>query len=316
MTSPADPTAAQARAAQPSGLGVTFGLLGDEWTLLLLRVALSGGKRYSDFRDRLPISHAVLSGRLERLVREGLLERNVYQVRPERSEYVLTAKGSSIWPLLLAIWTWERRWVTSHSYATPPIRHLTCGNEMSPVYCCNACGGAALPESVTLEWGPAGGWDRSTPSAHTRRRAPNSGRSGSSAFYPDTMTVFGNRWSAVIVAAAFAGVRRFRDFEAFLGPPPIVLSERLTALCNREIFEQVQLVDRSDWSEYRLTRKGSDLFPVLATVVDWSERWHSEPEGPVLRRTHTTCGAEFRGMLVCDHCHAAVRGHEIDLSNA
>ncbi|UTX54236.1 helix-turn-helix transcriptional regulator [Leucobacter aridicollis] len=316
MTHTASSSASKSGTLEPNSLGVTFGLLGDEWTLLLLRVALSGATRYSDFRDRMPISHAVLSGRLERLVDEGLLERHIYQARPARSEYLLTPKGSSIWQLLLAIWTWERRWVTSHSYATPPIRHLTCGKEMSPIYCCRSCGEEACPENVSLSWGPAGGWARSTPGAQTRRRATRGGRTESSAFYPDTMTVFGNRWSAVIVAAAFAGVRRFRDFEAFLGPPPIVLSERLAALCDREILEQVQLTDRPDWSEYRLTRKGSDLFPVLAVVVDWSERWRSPADDAVLKRTHKTCGDEFRGVLVCDHCRATVRGHEVDLSGA
>lgn len=316
MSTTASTDGSAAAGPTPNGLGLTFGLLGDEWTLLLLRVALSGGTRYSDFRERLPISHAVLSGRLERLVTEGLLERHVYQQRPERSEYLLTTKGSAIWPLLLAIWTWERRWVTSHNYATPPITHLSCGNEMSPLYCCQECGAAASANTVELGWGPAGGWERSTPGAHTRRRAARPGAADATTFYPDTMTVFGNRWSAVIIAAAFAGVRRFRDFELFLRPPPIVLSERLTAMCDREIFEQVQLADRPDWSKYQLTRKGSDLFPVLGIVVDWSERWYSDDEGSVLIRTHTLCGRKFRGVLVCDHCQEVVRGEAIDLSDA
>ena len=297
-----------------NGLGRAFGLLGDEWTLLLLRVALSGGTRYSDFQGKLPISHAVLSGRLERLVAEGLLKRHIYQQRPERSEYLLTPRGTAIWPLLVAIWNWERRWVPTHEYATPPITHLSCGREMSPLYCCESCQMVALPDSVRLTWGPAGGWQRSTPEATTRRRSANRPSAGATAFYPDTMTVFGNRWSAVIVASAFAGVSRFKDFEAHLGVPPIVLTERLAALCDREIFEQVQLAARPDWSEYRLTRKGSELFPIFAIVLDLAERWYRDPEGEVLLRRHTACDSRFHGMLVCDQCHEVVRGSTIDVS--
>lgn len=300
--------------AQTNGLGRTFGLLGDEWTLLLLRVALSGGTRYSDFQSRLPISHAVLSGRLERLVEEGLLERHVYQQRPERSEYLLTPRGTAIWPLLVAIWNWERRWVRAHEYSTPPIRHLSCGQEMSPLYCCEHCGEIAHPDSVRLSWGPAGGWQRSTPEATTRRRSTHRSNAGATAFYPDTMAVFGNRWSAIIAASAFAGVSRFKDFEAHLGVPPIVLTERLAALCDRQIFEQVQLEARPDWSEYLLTSKGRELFPIFAIVLDLAERWYRDPEGEVLLRRHSSCGARFHGMLVCDQCHEVVRGNAIDVS--
>ena len=79
------------------------------------------GAKYSEFQASLPISHAVLTNRLETLVREGLIEKRLYSERPPRSEYVLTEQGRSTWPILAAIWGWERAWVTTHSYATPPM---------------------------------------------------------------------------------------------------------------------------------------------------------------------------------------------------
>ena len=95
-------------------------MLGDEWTLLVLQQALTGATRYGDFQSRLPISHAVLSNRLKSLADDGLLERRVYQTNPPRFEYLTTARSRSLWPVLVSIWEWERRWVPDAR--RPPAR--------------------------------------------------------------------------------------------------------------------------------------------------------------------------------------------------
>ena len=77
----------------PNALARGFGLLGDEWSLFLLRLMLQGLTRYSEFRAALPISHAVLTARLDTLAREQLVDKRVYQQHPVRSEYVLTQRG-------------------------------------------------------------------------------------------------------------------------------------------------------------------------------------------------------------------------------
>lgn len=299
----------------PNGLSKAFGLLGDEWTLTLLRFAQTGGRRYSDFRQQLPISHAVLSNRLDRLVEAELFERIVYQDRPTRFEYQLTKKGASTWPLLVAIWSWERRWTTTGARSTPPLKHVTCGREMTPNYCCQSCAQPVDANTVQLRWGPAGGWERMVPRATTRRRAVQ-GSAGQHSFYPDTMSVLGNRWSTIILAAAFQNMKRFRDFEAALGIPSLILAERLASLCDHNIFEQVQLNNRSNRSEYRLTQRGIALYPALSIVVDWAERWLPDPEGAVMLRKHRGCGKAFRGVFVCNHCAQVVSGSTIDLSAA
>lgn len=299
----------------PNGLGKAFGLLGDEWTLTLIRFALTGVKRYSDFRAQLPISHAVLSSRLERLVEAEFFRKVIYQERPKRFEYRLTRKGKSVWPLLVAIWNWERTWTDTGSHTTPPLKHISCGYEMSPVYCCLHCSRRISADSVQLRWGPAGGWERMVSDATTRRRAAQSG-SGRHSFYPDSMAVLGNRWSTMILAAAFRGITRFRDFETALGIPPLILAERLASLCEHQIFEQVQLNSNSNWSEYRLTPRGVETYPALGIIVDWAERWCPDPEGAVLLRTHRECGEAFRGVFVCNHCEQVLLGSTIDLSAA
>lgn len=297
-----------------NGLSAAFGLLSDEWTLLLIRTALTGSSKYSEFLQRIPISNAVLSNRLELLVSEKIFEKQAYQDNPTRFKYLLTEQGKAIWPLTIAIWGWERRWVSEHVYATPPLIHLNCGHEMSPQYCCAECGEKTQHSELQVVWGPAGGWQRSTPTVSTRKRRA-SNNSKAEAYYPETMALLGNRWSSIIVAAALTGISRFRDFEKHLGPPANVLTERLSELCTLNIMEQVQLPERPDWSEYQLTEKGISTFPILAILVDWAEKWRPDAEGKVMLRTHNKCNKPFTGILKCDHCHQKLSGDSIDISH-
>src|SRR5690349_25173948 len=84
-------------------------VVGEWWTLLILRDALLGVTRFDDWQRRLGIARNILSARLEALVEEGILERHRYQERPPRHEYVLTRRGSDLAPVLEALRTWGDR---------------------------------------------------------------------------------------------------------------------------------------------------------------------------------------------------------------
>ena len=308
----ADPPAPRTEPV-PNALARGFGLLGDEWSLFLLRLTMQGLTRYSEFRAALPISHAVLTSRLDTLAREQLLERRVYQEHPVRSEYMLTERGRSTWPILVSIWGWERAQVTHHAYATPPLHHKPCGQDFLPMLTCAHCNAVAGPRDLEAAWGPTGGWRESVPETTTRRRSDSRRTDVGHSFYPDTMAVFGNRWSSALVGAAFLGVRRFTDFQSLLAVPPGLLSDRLSSLCAHGILAQVQRAPRPDWAEYRLTEKGLAFFPVIATAIAWSERWLGSPDGPAVRIVHRACGSEFHGVLACDQCGAALHGAGIQI---
>ncbi len=89
-------------------------VLGDRWTLLVIRDAFLGVRRFDDFQRNLGVARNVLSDRLQRLVDEGLLERQRYQERPERFEYRLTEKGIDLWPTIITLMKWGDR------YYAPP----------------------------------------------------------------------------------------------------------------------------------------------------------------------------------------------------
>jgi DNA-binding HxlR family transcriptional regulator len=91
-------------------------LVGERWTLLIVRDAFLGRRRFDEFRDSLGIASNVLTDRLNRLVDEGILERVRYSERPERFEYRLTEKGADLRVALVALMQWGDR----HLVEAPP----------------------------------------------------------------------------------------------------------------------------------------------------------------------------------------------------
>jgi DNA-binding HxlR family transcriptional regulator len=298
-------------AGGPNAIGHMLGLLGDEWTLLILQQALQGVTRYGQLKDALPISNSVLTARLRSLCEAQLLERHVYQSNPERAEYLTTPRSRSLWPVMLAIWEWERQWVPEHPAPLPAMHHGVCGHDFAPVVVCQACGKPFEPREVVAEWGPSGSWARSVPQATTRRRwEPEAGHHYPGLF-PETMAIFGNRWSSALMGAAFRGVTRFTDFEANLGAPPTLVADRLRSFCAIGVLEPRANPDRPDWAEYGLTPKGRAFYPVIAASIAWAEHWFVSPEGPAVVQHHRTCGEELTAIFTCDQCERPLAGNDV-----
>ncbi|TGD87603.1 transcriptional regulator [Mycolicibacterium sp. CH28] len=289
-----------------------LGLLGDEWNLLIIQQALLGCSRYTQFMTRLPISNSVLTSRLGSLVTDGLLARKTHASTRARTEYLTTGRSRSLWPTLLAIWEWERNWVTEHRKTLPSMHHDACGSLFTPVLRCNACQASATDTDVALQLGPSGAWARSAPAAATRRRSESDSARRQVGLFPETMSVFGNRWAAALLMAAFLGTTRFTDFETQLGAPPSLLAERLQTFCAIGVFTTAP-TERTgpERAAYLLTDKGRAFFPVLIAALQWAQWWFQAPEGPALTITHHGCGADFTGELACDQCAERLVGGQI-----
>ncbi|WP_099252293.1 helix-turn-helix domain-containing protein [Mycobacterium sp. shizuoka-1] len=286
-------------------------LLGDEWTLLIVRESLLGATKFSDFA-RLPISNAVLTSRLGSMVRDGLLDRQIYQQQPLRAGYLPTAECRQLWPVLISIWQWERTWVHDRSDELPLMRHRSCGQDFAPILRCEHCHAPTDALDIEARWGPSGGWARSVPQATTRKRL-RTADSGAPGMFPQTMAIFGNRWSAAILGAAFLGTRRFSDFQARLKAPAALVADRLKLFCDIGILQAAAHPQRADWSEYHLTPKGLAFYPVVATAIDWAHTHYRGAEGPALVLTHRACHQAFIPQLACDHCGQTLTGNGIEV---
>jgi len=122
-------------------------VVGEWWTMLIVRDAFVGVSRFEDFRQRLGISRNILQQRLTKLVDVGVLRRVPYSEHLPRDDYLLTPKGQDLWPVLMAL----RQWGDSHAAPDgPPLEsvHDGCGQVSSQILTCGTCGEAVGPCDV------------------------------------------------------------------------------------------------------------------------------------------------------------------------
>jgi DNA-binding HxlR family transcriptional regulator len=122
-----------------------------------------------------------------------------------------------------------------------------------------------------------------------------------------SLEVIGEWWTLLIVRDAFLGVTRFDEFASRLGIARNVLTSRLDTLVEAGVMERVPYEEgERPRYDYKLTRMGRDLYPVVVTLRQWGDRWLTgEGREPVLLE-HVTCGHQVTAHLVCDHCDEAL----------
>jgi DNA-binding HxlR family transcriptional regulator len=155
----------------------TLSVVGEPWTLLVLREAFLQTRRFDDFQRRLGASRALVADRLEKLVQHGILERRGYQERPLRHEYRLTRKGLDLYPLIASLAAWGDRWMDGGKGRPVELVHRDCGRVTTAVLTCSECGERLDPRHVQSRPGPAlGGPDAMPAGAIPRRTGSRRGR--------------------------------------------------------------------------------------------------------------------------------------------
>jgi DNA-binding HxlR family transcriptional regulator len=128
----------------------TLELVGERWSLLIIRDALFAGMtRFSEFQRSLGVAPNVLAARLAWFVEAGLMTLEPVSERSEPSEYRLTEKGTELAPVVVALTAWGERWVDPIG----PIvyKHRECGGFVSQVVTCASCGEEVQPADVVVE---------------------------------------------------------------------------------------------------------------------------------------------------------------------
>jgi DNA-binding HxlR family transcriptional regulator len=128
-------------------------VIGDRWTILVLRDAFKGIRRFDDFRRDLDIARPVLADRLKKLVGHGVLEKRLYQERPRRYEYRLTAMGRELSPILVALMRWGDHHLAGED-GPPTVLTHDCGQELRQGFYCPACRQVFTPDEIRSRPGP------------------------------------------------------------------------------------------------------------------------------------------------------------------
>ena len=126
-----------------------------------------------------------------------------------------------------------------------------------------------------------------------------------------TVDVVGQRWTPLILRDLFAGMSRFEDIRRDLGVASNVLAARLDDLERHGVVERRQYQSMPVRHDYVLTDKGRDLYPVIATLLAWGDKWQADPDGPPALIVHADCGHVTTAKTVCAEC-----GGELKSDNA
>ena len=118
-----------------------------------------------------------------------------------------------------------------------------------------------------------------------------------------TVDLVGDGWTPMVLREAFYGTTRFDDFERVLGIGRNVLSQRLGRLLDEGLLERQAYQQNPPRYDYVLTDKGRELFPVLAAMMAWGDRWLAPSDGPPVLLRHTPCGHDAHAEVVCSECH-------------
>jgi DNA-binding HxlR family transcriptional regulator len=285
--------------------------IGDRWIFLILRDAFLGVRRFDDFRRRSGAVRGTLASRLKSMVDNDILYRKPYQDSPTRYEYRLTEKGRDLYPFILAVWAWETRWSDEH-HIPPTLTHALCGRTMRPRFRCGHCHTPVQLREVRYDAGP-GELSAETIPARFQRRSRSSSKSGLQVdrrFF-HVLDIIGDRWTGMVMAALFFGLRRFDELGSALGIATNILADRLKLLTSVKVIRKIPYQKNPVRHEYRLTEKGAALYTHVLQMHEWAERWLTGAEPSTLLLTHLPCGSPLHSELVCSECEQPLKASEV-----
>ena len=129
-------------------------VVGERWSLLIVRDILLGLRRFDELQSHLGIARNVLQARLTRLQEHGVIERTPYQERPPRFEYRLTDKGLDLWPMIVALMKWGDRYAAPEGGPAVVVEHRGCGGAVDEHRICERCGARLKARDAVGRPGP------------------------------------------------------------------------------------------------------------------------------------------------------------------
>ena len=293
-----------------SALASDLDLIGDRWVLLILRDLFMGRTRFESLRKHTGASKATLSRRLEALINANVVKRVESKPGTKRFDYMLTEKGMGLFGASMLAWQWESQWFDCSEGDLPrSLFHRSCGNPLVPVTVCTHC--RAPLKAGEVEWPQVeSAIDMQMAvirSSNNQRRVRASAVKPADLRLAHVSDLIGDRWTLLLLIAAFLGVKRNDGFVQQLKIASNILSQRLSMLVSAGIFEKQAYQHNPPRFEYLLTTKAKTLFPLIMVLRQWAMSQHPNSE-PLC---HTGCGKPLSFDVVCQSCEHPIKPSDV-----
>lgn len=275
-------------------------ILGDPWTMLILKDAFNGTRRFSDFQRGLNIPRQTLSLRLAHLCREQMMYRRFTNPDQGTLEYALTAKARDLQDAMYAVWLWHQANPGQADILPFDIVHRDCGHVIGATWRCTACHGPVTRASVTIQ--------RSHPEQIETEPRPRLSRRNDASFTAATSqrqgtvaaSLVGDPACNEILYLLFQQPRHLLGIAQDLALGASIVRDRLDKLTELGLIREEPQGRRL---QYSTLPRADGFLPLLLAIADWGDRWCNAGLPPPDLRLHE-CGAILRAAYACDHCGA------------
>ncbi|QIZ79582.1 ArsR family transcriptional regulator [Thalassovita gelatinovora] len=273
-------------------------ILGDPWTMLILKEAYNGTRRFNDFQRSLNIPRQTLSLRLLHLCREQLLYRRFTSPAQGALDYALTAKAQDLQDAMYAVWLWHQANPGQADFLPFDIVHRDCGHVIGATWRCTSCRGAVTSSSVTIH--------RSQPEQIETEPRPRLSRRNDASFTAASSqergtvaaSLVGDPACNEILYLLFQQPRHMLGIAQDLALGASIVRDRLDKLMDLGLVQEEAQGRRL---LYSILPRAEGFLPLLLAIADWGDRWCNAGQPPPDLRLHD-CGEILRAAYACDHC--------------
>ncbi len=281
----------------------------DPWKPGIVLLLWLGESRFTALVNGLGISRSTLTQRLAQLIDDGCITREGTD-GGGHARYRLTPKGEGLMGIVLLNRQWNARWSGGNALLPDLRLEHRCGAPLALQMVCRHCDQEVRARDVkVLQTAPPA---RSTAAALAappayRRARHHRGAGGATAGAPVRgEDLASDRWTSLVLAMAFLGLRRNSEIEQAIGIAPNILADRLAQLTAHGIFDRVPYQWSPERHEYRLTPKGLDRYPVILAMMLWGQQWMGPRPALGWNMLHKPCHEWLAPRLACRACRGDV----------
>lgn len=309
MTS--DPSMPIEAAGPPAtSLRRALGILGDPWTMLIIKESFNGVRRFGDFQRNLNIPKQTLSVRLNDLCAAGMLYRRYLNARAGTISYHPTPKTFDLHQAMYAVWLWHRANPGEIDVLPFDLVHTDCGSVLDARYCCLQCGDPVPSASMKVE--------RTRPDQRDLEHRPRLSRRNDSAFTAAqgeasgliAASLVGDIPCNEILYTLFQGPQNLMGLARELQIGHLVLRDRLNRLLALGMIGEEKEGRQSIFSPLP---RAEQFYPLILSIAAWGDRWCNGENPPPEIRVHS-CGNLLDGHYRCNHCDGRINRMNIRIS--